>query len=143
MGKTRISNQEKAAFLLVLLVILVQLPQSLKPERRHRAEQKRIGLWLKQNTPADAIIMSNSPQEAFYADREFLSLPAEKTTEKNLDLSYNEVICYAKAKGVGYILVDKNTHETNPSLTESAHSSDLQEVFKKQDQALIIYKVKD
>jgi hypothetical protein len=139
--KIKGANAEKVIFLLVVLVILSQLPQSLKPERSFRAGQKKVGLWLKQNTPPDAIIMSNSPQETFYADREFMMLPLGISMHRHHGKSYNEIIHYAKAKGVRYILVDKNTHEMNPGFIESIQSTDLKEIFRKADQALIIYEV--
>jgi hypothetical protein len=139
--KTRISNPEKVTFLLIVLVILIQLPQGLKPERRHRAEQKKVGLWLKQNTPQKAIIMSNSPQEAFYADREFMMFPPGILVGGNPGKSYHEIIEEAKVKGVRYILVDKNTHKVNPGFVESIQSKDLTEMFRKADQGLIIYEV--
>jgi 4-amino-4-deoxy-L-arabinose transferase-like glycosyltransferase len=139
--KIKISNPEKVIFLFILLVILIQLPQSLTPERRRRAEQKKVGLWLKQNTPPDAIIMSNSPQETFYADREFMMLPLEISTPGSPGESYNEMIHYAKTKRVRYILVNKNTYETNPGFMKSIQSADLKEIFSKADQALIIYEV--
>jgi alkanesulfonate monooxygenase SsuD/methylene tetrahydromethanopterin reductase-like flavin-dependent oxidoreductase (luciferase family) len=126
---------------LALFVILVQLPQSLTPERRHRAEQKKVGLWLRENTPADAIIMSNSPQETFYADREFMMIPPGISTSGNPGESYDQIIHYAKTKGARYILVDKNTHETNPGFIESIHPTDLKEIFRRADQASIVYEV--
>ncbi len=139
--KIKISIPEKMIFLFILLVILVQLPQSLTPERRHRADQKEVGLWLKQNTPPDAIIMSNSPQETFYADREFMMLPQGISTPGSPGKSYNEIINHVKTNGVRYILVNKNTYETNPGLMKSIQSTDLREIFRKADQALIIYEV--
>jgi len=137
--KIKISNPERVILLLLLFVVFIQLPQSLKPERAHRSEQKKVGLWLKQNTPQDAIIMSNSPQEAFYADREFMMLPVWISTPGNPGKSYNEIIEYAKTKGVRYILVDKNTHEMIPGFIESIQSTDLKEIFRKANQALLIY----
>ncbi len=139
--KNKISHPEKIMFILILLVILIQLPQGLKPERRHRAEEKEIGLWLKQNTPPDAIVMSNSPQEAFYADRDFILLPKGISTRRYRGKSYHEIIQYAKAKGVRYLLVNRNTHELNPDFIDSIQSTDLKEIFKKADQELIIYEV--
>ena len=139
--KIKISNPETIISLFVFLVILTQLPQSLKPERRHRVDQKNVGLWLEQNTPPDAIIMSNSPQEAFYADREFMMLPAGISTPGNPGKSYNEIIRYAKTKGIRYILVDKNTHEMNPGFIESIQPTDLKEIFRRADGLSIIYKM--
>jgi hypothetical protein len=139
--RIKISDPEKVIFLFVFLVILIQLPQSLTPERSFRAKQKKVGLWLKQNTPPDAIIMSNSPQEAFYADREFMVLPLGISTPGNPGKSYNEIIRYAKTKGVRYILVNKNTHEMNPGFIESIQSMDLKEIFRRADGGSTIYEV--
>lgn len=139
--KIKISNSEKVIFLLVILAILIQLQESLKPERSFRAGQKKVGLWLKQNTPPDAIIMSNSPQEAFYADREWMFIPFGISTPGNPGKSYNEIIRYAKTKGVRYILVNKNTHEMNPGFIESIQSTDLKEIFRRADGGSTIYEV--
>ncbi|NWF91903.1 MAG: glycosyltransferase family 39 protein [Syntrophaceae bacterium] len=146
MEKVGIATSESAIFLIIALVILVQLPQSLKPERGHRAFQKEVGLWLKQNTPANAVIMSNSPQETFYADREFMMLPKEEVHPGDPVKSYDEIIRYAKSKGVRYILINKNTHERNPGFISAIQSKDVQlkdlkEVFKRGDQSLTIYEV--
>ena len=139
--KMKGTNAEKVIFLLILCVILIQLPQSLKPERNFRSGQKGVGLWLKQNTPSDAIIMSNSPQEAFYADREFVLLPPGTSIHGNPDKSYQEIVSYARTTGVRYVLVNQNTHEMNPGFVESIRSSDLREIFRRPDGGSIIYEV--
>jgi len=134
-------NPERVIVFLIVLVILIQLPQSLKPERSFRAGQKKVGLWLKQNTPQDAIIMSNSPQETFYADREFMILPFGISRYGYRGQSYDEIIRYARTRGVRYILVNRNTHEMNPGFIESIRAADLKEIFRRADQASIIYEV--
>ncbi len=139
--KIRIANPEKVMLSIIFFVILVQLPQTLTPERRSRADQKKVGLWLKQNTPEDAIIMSNSPIEAFYADREFMMLPPGISTPGNPGKSYNEIIDYAKKGGVRFILVNRHTHEMNPGFIESIRSTDLKEFFVREDRTSIIYRV--
>jgi hypothetical protein len=139
--KIKISNPEKVIFLFILFVILTQLPQSLTPERRSRADQKKVGLWLKQNTPPDAIIMSNSPIEAFYANREFTMLPQGVSAPGIPGKSYNEIIHDAKTKGVRYILVNRHTRQMNPGFIESIQSTDLKEIFIRADRTSIIYEV--
>ena len=139
--KLKVSNPGKVVFLVIFVVILVQLPQSLIPERRSRADQKKVGLWLKQNTPEDAIIMSNSPIEAFYANREFMMLPRGVPSPGNPGRSYSEIIDYAKKEGVRYILVNRHTHEVNPDFIESIRSADLKEIFVRADRTSIIYEV--
>ncbi|MGB7573113.1 MAG: hypothetical protein WBN53_04570, partial [Thermodesulfobacteriota bacterium] len=139
--RIKISNPEKWVSFLIILAILVQLPQSMRPERRSRADQKEVGLWLKQNTPPGAIIMSNSPIEAFYAEREFMVLPLGISTIWDPGKSYDEIISYAKSKGVRYILTNRNTHELNPDFIESIQSKDLKEVFMRVDRKSIVYEV--
>ena len=139
--KTKISNPERVIFLFIIIIILIQLPQILMPERKHRAEQKKVGLWLKQNTPQDTIIMSNSPHETFFADREFMMFPKEVSIPGNPGKSYNEIINYAKANGVRYILVNKNTNEMIPGFIESMQPTDLKEIFRRAERSSIIYEV--
>ena len=141
LGKIRISSPEKVMFLVIFFIIFVQLPQSLIPERRSRADQKKVGLWLRQHTPEDAIIMSNSPIEAFYANREFMLIPPGIPTPGNIGKSYSEIIDYAKKEGVGYILTNRNTHEMNPGFIESIRSTDLKQIFIREDRMSVIYEV--
>jgi 4-amino-4-deoxy-L-arabinose transferase-like glycosyltransferase len=144
--KIKMREPEKWVFFLVVLFILVQLPQTLKPERKHREEQKKVGQWLKENTPKGALIMSNSPQEIFYADREFILLPSGISTPKRPGKSYKEVMNFINQKGIQYILVDKNTREINPGFIESIRESDVKvfHQFKLENGAIItIYKVID
>jgi hypothetical protein len=125
----------------ILVTLVFQLAQGLRPERRHREGQKEIGVWLKEVTPKDAVIMSNSPIEAFYAEREFLSLPPDVATPKGETRTYQEILEYAKTKRVGYILVNQDTPETNSNFLRSIASSDLKEIFRKD--RTVIYEVSD
>jgi hypothetical protein len=142
--KMRISTSGKWVSFLIILAILVQLPQSMRPERRHRADSKSIGLWIKENTPKDSIIMSNSPLETFYGDREFVLLPTGVYTPRTPTKSYNEIIQFAKEKKVRYILINKNTRESNPDFEGSIRSADLREFYryqKKDGNWITIYEV--
>ncbi len=137
---------EKWVFPFVIVCLAVQLPQSLRPERRHREDQKTIGLWIRENTHKDAMIMSNSPIEAFYGEREFIYLPTEKTLvidekegEKFIVKSYPEFLDFARAKKVRYILINQYTSETAENFVRSIQSGDLKEVYRKGE--TIIYEV--
>jgi hypothetical protein len=135
---------EHGVFWLIILALLIQLPQSLIPERSHRAYQKEIGLWLKKNTPHNAIIMSNSPIEAFYADREFMLLPLGIPRGEETGKSYAEIVHYAKERGVRFVLINHNTQETNPDFIPSIKGSDLKEFYRYQTgrgKFAIIYEV--
>lgn len=138
-------NPEQGIALLIIVILLIQLPQCFIPERTHRAYQQKIGMWLKNNTPNTAIIMSNSNIETFYADRKFIKLPPGITTVVNPNkLSYGQIIDYAKQREVRFILINHNTHETNPDFISSIKGSDLKEIYryqKDESHFVIIYKV--
>jgi 4-amino-4-deoxy-L-arabinose transferase-like glycosyltransferase len=121
--------------LLVVVVILIQLSQALRPEGRHREEQRETGIWLKQNTSEGATIMSNSPQEAFYADREFIPLPAHRPAPETPGVVYKEVMDFARKNRVGYIVVNGNTKDHNPDFFESIRSTELKERYRYVDQS--------
>ena len=144
LSKWNIAKPENWVVFLLILSILIQLPQSLRPEGRHRVDQKNVGLWLKENTPKDSIIMSNSPIEAFYAEREFIILPIGLPTWGIPGKSYWEIIQFAKQKGIHYILVNKNTHEYNPDFEGSIQPKDLREFYtyrEKDGNWIIVYEV--
>ncbi len=144
LNRRHVKNSGKWLAFLILLAFLIQLPQSLRPERRHRVDQKNVGLWLKENTPKDAMIMGNSPIEAFYAEREFILLPMRLPMSGIPGKSYREIIQFAKQKGIHYILVNKYTHEMNPDFEGSIQPKDLKEFYKyreKDGNIIIVYEV--
>jgi hypothetical protein len=137
-------NPEKGIAWLIILALLMQLPQSFTPERVHRAYQKAIGHWLKKNTPDHAIIMSNSPIETFYAEREFIPLPQGIPTAGNPGISYEEIIRYARQRVVRFILVNQDTPVTNPDFIPSIKGFDLKEFYRYQEEGkkfTIVYEV--
>ena len=84
---------------------------------------------------------NTEPQETFFADRKFIALPSESSRWGIPGSSYQEIVHYARTRGVRYLLVDRNTHETNQEFVASVESKDLKEIFRKADQELIIYEV--
>jgi len=139
LAKLKVSNPGKWLSLLISLILVAQLVQIMRPERRHRLEQKTVGIWIRENTPASAVIMSNSPQEAFYAIRRFVHLPTGRK-------SYDEVVHFAKEKGVQYVLINKNTKETSPDFVNSIPSPDLKEVYRYQNKKgdiTVVYEIRD
>jgi hypothetical protein len=142
--RIKIVKPETGVAWLIILALLIQLPQGFTPERVHRAYQKEIGLWLNKNTPRNAIIMSNSPIEAFYADRGFVLLPPGIPTPAGPGEPYGEIIHYARQKGIQFILVDQYTHELNPDFISSIRESDLKELYRYQQgekKFTIVYEV--
>jgi hypothetical protein len=131
----KIQRPVKWVAFLVIAVILVQLPQAVRPERAHREEQRKTGIWLRKNTPEGTIIMSNSPQETFYADRELIPLPAHRSIPEIPGAVYKEVMDFARKNRVRYILVDGNTKDHNPDFFESIRSTELKERYRYVDQS--------
>ena len=135
---------EKGVGWILVLALLIQLPQSFTPERVHRAHQKEIGHWLMKSTPDHAIIMSNSPIETFYAEREFIPLPQGIPAAGNPGTSYGEIIRYARQWAVRFILVNQDTPVTNPDFIPSIKKSDLKEFYRYQEggkKFTIVYEV--
>lgn len=143
-SKIKVSKPEIWMGLFLALVFITQLTQGLRPERRHREEQRIVGIWLKENTPKASLIMSNSPQEAFYADRGFVLMPEEVFVLENHENAYSKMIQYAREKRIQYILVDKNTFKNIPDFIKSNQPADLKKIYqrsKKDGSAVFIYEV--
>jgi len=88
--------------------------------------------------------MSNSPQEAFYANRKFISLPHDSPTYGIPIRSYREVLTFAKKKNVAYIVVNNNTKEFNRAFVEGIHPEDLRECYRyvdEEERVTLVYQV--
>lgn len=81
---------------IVLAALMVQGVLSMG--RSHRQTQREVGLWMRDNLPREARIMSRLPQEGFYADMPWTRLRKE---------TYGEIISDARAQKVRYLVVDE------------------------------------
>lgn len=71
-----------------------------------RPEHKKVGLWLRDNTPSNAVVMSRYSAIAFYAERRWKPLP---------NATYAELMTYARANDVSYFVLDQlETRELRP-----------------------------
>ncbi len=120
--------------LFIIVMVLIQLPFELRGAWKGREEQRIAGRWLKQNTPPGAVIMSNSPQEAFYAERDFVVLPPALPARRRGGPSFEDVLSLAKEKGVRYLLVNQDTTSYNRNFFESIPQSELRAVYRWDDQ---------
>lgn len=100
---------------------------------------KDTGLWLKNNTPENSVVMSRWSNMAFYADRKWSYLADGKV---------REVIDYAKKHGVGYIVIDtsavpRRRPELAPLLNPSTSHDGLRPVYAQGEHGIgvIIYQV--
>jgi len=102
---------------------------------------KAAGLWLKENTPTDAAIMSRDLAVSLYAERGFVASPRA---------DYGDYLAYARRKGADYLLVDeRELLVLRPHLSfllDDAHPPvELEPVFKSRDGKglTIVYRIKD
>lgn len=84
-------------------LIYAQFAYSFEP-----IEYKDAGLWLKDNTPQNSIVMSRKPEIAFYADRTWRVLPYA---------NYSSTMAYARQEGVNYLVFDERLSKLRPQLT--------------------------
>ena len=124
----------------VVIVILSLLPMMLIiPERNYPIEHKEAGLWMKDRTPKDSVIISRKPWVAFYADRIGISLPYA---------NYTQMIYFARYHNANYIVIDKRLiSELRPELQflldeTKAPKNDLKLIYKNDKiNNILIYKV--
>lgn len=124
--------------LVILLIIGSQLPVALKPIRFHRAEQKTVGLWLREHSARDSCVASVYPQEAFYADRKWIQVPWEKKT-------YEGLLKFLKQNRASYLVVDHSMKEVVPDFFSSIDKKDLEEIYKidkRGKEKVVIFKVR-
>ena len=102
---------------------------------------KAAGLWLKENAPDDASIMSRDLAVSLYAERRFVVSPRAE---------YAEYLEYARRKGATYLLVDERELRTiRPHLSflldDADPPSELEPVYSSTDGRgrTIVYRIKD
>ncbi len=135
-GEAKISH---FSIIILVVIIVICLPRGLKPIRGHRAIQKEAGYWLKAYAGAGQekiIVVSPSPQEAFYAKAKWYDLEGS---------TYTEIINNATLKEADFIIIDRNIDKMCPDFRGSIRSDDLElltDKFEKSKRKIIIYKLK-
>jgi hypothetical protein len=141
MGKT--ASARRWSFLLSSIIMLAivgaSLPKGLKPIRAHRAWQKEVGHWLKENSGLEEFtIASQRPQEAFYAGSHFYQL-------KPPGGSYEDIMLKTRAARVDFIIVDKKFDRICPDFWDKFDPQDLEIVIhqlEKVSDRATIYRLK-
>lgn len=135
------ASARRRSFLLVsiimLAVLVASLPKGLKPIRAHRAGQKEVGRWLKENSGLkEFTVASRKPQETFYAGAHFRRI---------YRTSYGEIISEARRARADFIIVDKDLDKQCPHFRESINAEDL-EIFSRRfentHRKTVIYRLK-
>ena len=60
--------------------------------------RREAGLWLRENSPVDSLIMSRDPEVPFYADRPWVASPNEE---------FSLFWTYVRKRGADYLVVDE------------------------------------
>ena len=102
---------------------------------------KKVGLWLEENSPADAAIMSRDLAVSLYAERGFVVSPRA---------DYDAYLDYGRRKGASFLVVDeRELHILRPHLAflldDSHPPPELEAVFSASDNngRTIVYRIKD
>ena len=133
LGAGRISKVSAA-----ILVILVAacLPRGLRTIRGHRAIQREVGCWLKENAgQEDFVVASLSPQVAFHAGARLCKLEGG---------TYAQLISNAREKGVDFVVINEDIDTNCPDFRDSVKSDDLEiftNRFEKNRRKILVYKL--
>lgn len=124
------------SIIILVVIMAICLPRGLRPIRQHRAVQKEAGYWLKANAgQKEFVIVSPSPQEAFYAGASWYVLKGK---------TYTEVIENARNKNADFIIIDRNIEKACPDFKDSVKADDLEVLtnkFEEDDRKILIYKL--
>jgi 4-amino-4-deoxy-L-arabinose transferase-like glycosyltransferase len=112
-----------AYFLALQPVVLRDGLAGMNPSRRE------AGLWLRENSSADALVMSRDPEVAFYAERSWIASPNEP---------YERVIDYVRMRGASYLVIDEREvtvirPQLQMLLNENAPPAGLRHVYTAED----------
>ncbi|MGA2916376.1 MAG: glycosyltransferase family 39 protein [Sedimentisphaerales bacterium] len=123
--------------MILVVIMAVCLPIGLRPIEGHRAIQKEVGFWLRQNAgKKDFVIVASSPQESFYAGAKWQELKGS---------DYSDIINNARKTETDFVIVDKKTDDRHPDFRKSIKPEDLEvftRKFEDSSRKIVIYKLK-
>ena len=103
-------------------------------------EQKKAGLWIKENTERQPVVMSADFRAAFYAEGEHIPLSSN---------SLNEVLTEAAVRNVDFLVIDERNIKNQPQLTgllrEPRNYPELEIVYQASDRPgykIVVYRLK-
>jgi len=133
-GRDRVS---RFSIIILVVVMAICLPRGLRPIRGHRAIQREVGYWLKENAgQKEFIVVAPSPQESFHAGAKWYELEGK---------TYAEVIDNARGKGADFMIIDRDIDKICPDFRDSVKADDLEiftKKFEKSHKKIVIYKLK-
>lgn len=132
-----LGRMSRISVALLLAIIVICLPRALRTIRGHRAIQREVGYWLRENAgQKEFVVASLSPQIAFHAEAKQCQLEGR---------TYAELISKAREKHADFIVTDENLDAICPDFRDSVNSDDLEiftRRFEKSDRKILVYKLK-
>jgi len=91
----RLRNVWMVQLVILVIIISVLLPKTLKPQRLDKLGIKKAGQWVRENShKSSPVILGMSPRSAYYAGGKHVQMA-----------NINEALVYARAKNVDYVLI--------------------------------------
>jgi 4-amino-4-deoxy-L-arabinose transferase-like glycosyltransferase len=116
-------KRQVGVIMLSIVVVVLFIRGRATHSRENRHIQKEVGLWMKDHLPQGGKIMSKLPQEAFYAERPWVMMPA---------LSYEEILMQARSRGVRYIVIDEEIVKDSPDFLEKSKRGELRLLLERE-----------
>ncbi len=114
--KGTVSKIRLEPLLILLILIGLAVQGKMIHGRDYRFIQRETGRWMKENVSKEGKIMSSWPQEAFYADRQWVHMPSK---------SYDVILSEARSQGVRYLVTDEKIEEDLPGFLGKIKKEDL------------------
>jgi len=132
-----LGGMSRVSMALLLVITVICLPRALKTIRGHRAVQREVGCWLKENAEQrEFVVASLSPQIAFHAGAKQCRLEGQ---------TYAELVSNAREDGADFIVADKNLDTICPDFRNSVSPDDLEIFtagFAMSGRSILVYKLK-
>jgi hypothetical protein len=87
--------------IVLIVVVCVLLPKTLKPQRLDKLGIKKAGLWVREHSHKSPVILGMSPRSAYYAGGKHIQME-----------NINETLVLARVKNVDFILITQKEYRT-------------------------------
>jgi len=134
----RLNSERKSKLVSVtlsVLILVIVLPKTLKPQRYERMTEKWAGIWIKNQSGQGTTIFTSLPRVAFYADGNSASIDLKRDTIDQIRTSMVE-------KGTFYLVIEEREAANFPEKNEAIQKN-FNEVIryeKKGMEKIIVYK---
>jgi len=134
----RLTSKRKSMLSLVTLLVLILaivLPKTLKPQRYERLTEKWAGMWIKDQSAEETTIFTTAPRVAYYAGQSYEFIDFKKDR-------WDDVKASMKGKGALYLVIQGRDIISFPSEVESINKNFMEVIRyeKKGMKTIAVYK---